>query len=120
SVVLLAAGTLLISACVHPKKFSGGGVHGSLFLGPSDIGVLVVPVGNRKIYVPDLKVTLNNVNANFPGPTVSTNLNGEYFFPHQPAGTYKVCWDKPGFVADCSQTFKIVSSTAFGGDLQVR
>jgi hypothetical protein len=117
ALVLLGAGTLLITSCVRTKH-KGGGVHGSLFLGQSDFKA--VALSGQKIYVPDLKVTLNNVNANFPGVVVSTNLNGEYFFPHQPAGTYKVCWDKPGFIAGCSPTFQIVSSTAFGGDLPVR
>lgn len=116
AVALLVAGNLLITSCVHHKP-TGGGVHGTLFLGPNDTGA--VPVSNKKIFLPDVKVSLKNVNANVPSPVVSTNLNGEYFFPHQSPGTYQVCWDKPGLVGACSPNFKIVSDTAFGGELGV-
>src|SRR5258708_782003 len=107
--------TLLLLASCGPKP-KGGGVHGSLFLGLP--GGATVP-SSATIYLPDVKVQLKDVKTNAFSGAVNTNLNGEYFIPHQAPGTYQVCWEKPGLISECSPNITIVSDTAFGGDLPV-
>ena len=110
----LTVALLLLTSCGPSPK--GGNVHGSLFLGfPA---ASTVP-SSATIYLPDVKVQLKNVKTNALSGAVTTNLNGEYFIPHQPPGTYQVCWEKPGFISACSPNVTIVSDTAFGGDLPV-
>ncbi|HEV3317373.1 MAG TPA: hypothetical protein VG488_10405, partial [Candidatus Angelobacter sp.] len=114
AITTLAAALLLLTSCGPSPK--GGGVHGSLFLGLP--GAATVP-SNATIYLPDMKVQLKNVKTNAFSGAVTTNLNGEYFIPHQAPGTYQACWDKPGLISACSPNVTIVSDTAFGGDLPV-
>jgi len=114
AVATLTVTLMLLTSCGPSPK--GGGVHGSLFLGIP--GIATVPK-NANIYLPDVKVQLKNVKTNAFSGAVSTNLNGEYFIPHQPPGTYQVCWEKPGLISACSPNVTIVSDTAFGGDLPV-
>jgi hypothetical protein len=49
--------------------------------------------------VPDLTVTLEDIATGRRTPAVKTGLIGGYVVPGCSLGTYRVCWDGPGFIS---------------------
>lgn len=71
--------------------------------------------------VPDVEVYIENVGTGAESPHVKTDLGGTYVIPKQPAGTYRVCWKKPGWYAECmDKSFLLKNATAYPGLIRIR
>lgn len=109
--LLVALGAALVS-CPRPGPVgppppppgSGGAVHGSVWtrVGKDVPGTQGVA---RRIFLPDIEVHLEDAGGTTVGPSVTSNLDGHFLLPRQPAGRYKVCWKAPGFVPGCTADF---------------
>lgn len=62
-----------------------------------------------RIHLPDITVILRTP-ADVEVERVRTDLSGRFSFPHQRAGTYKLCWEGAGFSAACHGAPLVISS----------
>ncbi len=111
---LLALIAISLSGC--PKRpppgpvGTGGGVHGFVLakLQGQDPATALKA---RQIFLPGVTVYLKNVSTSALSAKVITDLNGRFVMSKQPAGVYQLCWEAPGFVADCSPNTVVIHST---------
>jgi hypothetical protein len=92
---------------VEAQTIPLGGVHGSVFTpvlrDRVGLGLGDLPSGiGKRIYLPQLTVHLVAQPGDTKVASTTTDLFGRYYFRHQPAGEYKVCWDSPGWKPGCS------------------
>jgi len=71
------------------------------------------------MFVPDIEVYVKNTVTGALSPKVKTDLKGASSFPAQPAGTYQLCWESPGYIAGC-RADKVVIDTLTVFPLPVR
>ncbi len=57
----------------------------------------------RDIYLPQVKVYLKNTVTGALGDAVLTDLSGRFTLHARRAGRYQICWEKTGYLADCTQ-----------------
>lgn len=101
---LLTAGAISSISCnvLDPLKppYSplgpGGRVQGSLY-----VLTLTGEDPGQRILVPDVAVTLRREPGGEVVAKTETDLDGRYHFRRQPPGTYRLCWDGPGYFAEC-------------------
>ncbi|HWP93165.1 MAG TPA: hypothetical protein VNN20_13310 [Thermodesulfobacteriota bacterium] len=91
---LLLATAILLVAGIAPVGHgqAGGQVESYVF----------AEVENRQMPLSGVTVFVEDVFTSTPSKKVKTDLNGRFIVPEQPAGTYQLCWEAPGFVEDCS------------------
>ncbi len=105
--VALAAILCSSSTCRPPRPApagTGGGVHGFVFARVETAAKV------KQIFLPGITVYLKNVATSALGPKITTDLHGRFVIPRQPAGTYQLCWEAPGFVAGCNPDAVLIQS----------
>lgn len=81
------------------------------------IAVAVNPVAGvptnlaRDIYLPQVKVYLKNSVTGATSDPVLTDLSGRFTLHARSAGRYQICWEKPGYIAGCTQTIYSLFAT---------
>src|SRR6185312_4881045 len=69
----------------------------------SDIaGVALRPQLAKSIYLPGIKVVLDNVRTHQQSPTVLTDLSGRFTLRAPARGAYRICWSSPVYGAGCT------------------
>lgn len=72
------------------------------------------PLSGEDVYLPNLNVSLLNVQTGVRSDPVTTDLSGRFTFPPKSPGTYRICWDSAGFGSNCvNQTFAVGKEPVF-------
>lgn len=97
-----------------PFGFKGDEVHGQVV-------AFYKGVERAFLTVPDVQVYVEDVVTGTKSAPVKTDLGGTYIIPKQPAGIYRVCWRKDGWIPECmDKTFTLKNVTAFPGLIGIR
>ncbi len=118
--VLWLTGSLPIKAAVVQARKPGAGVHGHVFVrDPAQAG------GSRQdaqIVLPDVELSLKNVDSGQLSPLQRTDLFGRFMFPPQPPGTYKLVWERQnGWEAgEYANAIVITSNTQYPGPVEIK
>ena len=110
AVALIGLGGLLGTACTSPteeEEATGGRVQGSAFTALRRDA----PAAGRPILLPDVKMSLRRQPADEIVATTVTDLDGRYHFREQEPGTYRLCWEAPGFSPGCHEDPVVVKSS---------
>jgi hypothetical protein len=117
-------------APAQTAEMDGGSVHGGIYTLAIDgkIGTLVDEsvaraAGSKvqRIDLPQFEVFLMDVDANRRVAGTRTDLLGRYYFRNQPAGTYKLCWNSPGWIPGCAdRIFQIKANIVYMAPQEVR
>ncbi|HKD23302.1 MAG TPA: carboxypeptidase-like regulatory domain-containing protein, partial [Rhizomicrobium sp.] len=71
--------------------------------GRQEVTAAVLPSPlQKKIYLPGIKLVLDNVTTHTQGPPVVTDLSGRFTLRAPGAGTYRICWSSPIYGTGCT------------------
>lgn len=105
---LFVALALLMTACPNGgdeeegrPTGQGGEVHGYVFADIRSIQDDNVRGKGSRIFLPDVEVYLKDPSSSAESPRVKTDFKGFFMIPHQPAGTYELCMEAPGYESGC-------------------
>ena len=100
----------LVATCSRAATPGAGGVHGSVYAATirdriglvADAAAEIAQGIGSRIYVPEFEVVLVNDASGAQVASTKTDVFGRFYFRYQLAGTYRICWSGPGWVAGCS------------------
>lgn len=72
---------------------------------------VLFPLAGENVYLPNIKVFLEDLVNNTKSDSVSTDLSGRFTFPPQKPSRYRLCWSAKGFGDRCSQKIFSVAET---------
>lgn len=104
---LLALIAITLGACLPtpPVVSQDSYIRGSIVTSVTSVsqpGDDEDPVEVRiEIHLPDITVYLKETGSDEVLSIVRTDLSGRFSIPHQPAGTYDLCWEADGFEPGC-------------------
>lgn len=114
---------LLLAVSCSPKEKKQGSQANSVVRGYIATNIdanqgkghkLAFRLDGEDIYLPNIAVFLLNLGTETKSDPVITDLSGRFTFPAQPPGRYKVCWEVPGFGANCSdRIFSVTNKPVF-------
>ena len=97
--VVLALASVACRGPVDDPKATGASVHGLIYTQVDDPAA---PQGRRKIFVPGVRVSLQDRASGKQAEPVVTDARGWFATPVLTPGTYSICWDAPGFEPGCA------------------
>ena len=109
--VCIAGWGLIVGA-----QADGAGVHGSIYtpfvggrVGVMPDGPVDAQADAGRIDIPQFTVHLVSDPSGVTVASTATDVFGHFAFRSQPVGSYRLCWDAPGWVAGCAPGQVIVN-----------
>jgi hypothetical protein len=89
---------------------ASGGVNGSVYT------QVVLGTNAAAVSLPGVLLALVNTTNSAFSATVTSDINGLFTFPDQPAGDYQLCWQATGFISGCLTQSITISNADIGLD----